>query len=163
MQGFVQYNNLQIVQALAGHGSLVPHILVEFSPTTCGTCDANTRLVCGHRLPYFDRFQRMGEATNPGPSQNRTKTEHLNIYHCNPTSLVGKENHFDHMLNGIHLISETSATQTAQKICTARFKHKNMKCLWSYPTNAYKQSAANLRGHAGGTAIVVTFPDASWT
>lgn len=158
MQGFVQYNNLQIVQALAGHGSLVPHILVEFSPTTCGTCDANTRLVCGHRLPYFDRFQRIGEATNPGPSQNRTKTEHLNIYHCNPTSLVGKENHFDHMLNGIHLISETSATQTAQKICTARFKHKNMKCLWSYPTNAYKQSAANLRGHAGGTAIVSPFP-----
>ncbi len=45
---------------------------------------------------------------------------------------MGKENHFDHMLDGIHLIAETSATQTAQKICTARFKQKKMKCLWSY-------------------------------
>ena len=33
-----------------------------------------------------------------------------------------------------------------------------MTCLWSHPTTAYKQSAANLRGHAGGTAIVSPFP-----
>ena len=110
------------------------------------------------RKPYFERFQRIGEASNPGPSADRPTKDFLNLYHCNPTSLVGKENHFDHMLDGIHFIAETSATQTAQKICTARFKSKNLKCLWSSPMTAYKQSAANLRGHAGGTALISPFP-----
>lgn len=110
------------------------------------------------RKLYFERFQRIGEASNPGPSVDRPTKDFLNLYHCNPTSLLGKENHFDHMLDGIHFIAETSATQTAQKICTARFKSKNLKCLWSSPMTAYKQSAANLRGHSGGTALISPFP-----
>lgn len=112
------------------------------------------------RQAYRERFRRIGEAQNPGPKPPGVKQQcqHLNIYHSNPTSLVGKENHYDHMLDGIHLIAETSATQTAQRICTARFRHKKLACLWSHPMTAYKQSSSNLRGHAGGTAIIAPFP-----
>ena len=111
-----------------------------------------------HDNSYSPPVRRIGEALHPGPLLGKPCDNLLNIYTSNPTSLVGKENHYDHMLDGIHLIAETSATQTAQKICTARFKHKQMRCLWSQPMTAYKQSSANLRGYAGGTAIVSPFP-----
>ena len=78
---------------------------------------------CSSRA-FYPEFQRIGEASNPGPTpgQQPKADPILNIYHSNPTSLVGKEDHYDHMYNGIHLISETSTTYTAQRICTARFK-----------------------------------------
>lgn len=108
---------------------------------------------------FHERFRRIGEATNPGPQPGK-QFNHLpilNIYHSNPTSLVGKEDHYDHMYNGIHLISETSATQTAQKICTARFKKKHMTCLWSHPTNAYNKVQLTSVVMQGA-AVVSPFP-----
>ena len=98
---------------------------------------------------------RIGEATNPGPDNRSTE---LNIYHCNPTALIGKEHEVTSWGQGITLISETSATARAQKIIQANLRKHDLKTIWSKPVLPYRQSSGEVRGIAGGTAIISSYP-----
>ena len=98
---------------------------------------------------------RVGEAQNPGPCEPK---DILNIYHCNPTALIGKEHEIISWGDGITLVSETSATARAQNITQAIFRKHNLKTIWSKPVPPYRQSSGEMRGIAGGTAIISKFP-----
>ena len=98
---------------------------------------------------------RVGEAKNPGPGLD---VDTLNIYHCNPTALVGKEHEIASWGSGITLVSETSATARAQRVIQCNLAKNNIKSIWSKPVTPYRQSSGEMRGIAGGTAIFSNFP-----
>lgn len=109
---------------------------------------------------FFGLFLiRVGEATNPGPVSDSTHPkEEFNIFHCNPTALIGKEHEIASWGQGVTLVSETSATARAQKIIQANLRKQSFKTFWSKPVTPYQQSKGEMRGLAGGTAIISSFP-----
>lgn len=98
---------------------------------------------------------RVGEAKNPGPGLDANT---LNIFHCNPTALVGKEHEIASWGSGITLVSETSATARAQRVIQCNLAKNKIKSIWSKPVTPYRQSSGEMRGIAGGTAIFSNFP-----
>jgi len=109
---------------------------------------------------FFGLFLiRVGEDTNPGPVSDSTHPkEEFNIFHCNPTALIGKEHEIASWGQGVTLVSETSATARAQKIIQANLRKQSFKTFWSKPVTPYQQSKGEMRGLAGGTAIISSFP-----
>ena len=102
----------------------------------------------------FCSTYRIGEAKNPGPFHQSS----LKIFHCNPTQLWGK---VDEILNfgcGATFLSETSATAHAQSVMTKQLCKQFAGVQWSKPVSVYPQSTSNLRGLAGGTAIISGLP-----
>eukprot|EP00438_Fugacium_kawagutii_P027150 Skav201186 [mRNA] locus=scaffold2736:230692:235800:+ [translate_table: standard] len=93
---------------------------------------------------------RYGEALHPGPE--------LSIRTCNPTTMWNKLEDFQEVCDGILGVSESATTSTTQKILTRTFKECGLHCAWSAPVPPYAWSSSNLRGIAGGTAIVSKWP-----
>ena len=99
----------------------------------------------------FDLNCRVGEALNPGPSE-------LSIKSCNPTTIANRVEDFQEMLPAIIGVSESAATSTVQKMMTTKFREVGVSCEWSAPVPSYASSSSNIRGVAGGTAVLSPFP-----
>ena len=98
---------------------------------------------------------RVGEASNPGPS-NRP-TSNLQICVFNPTALHGKTEDVLEMGADVYFVSETSATDYAQKILSRDFDKAGVKCFWSLAAPdkfATDDGRPSLRGDALGCAIL---------
>ena len=104
------------------------------------------------QLLYFSLgFDRIGEAKNPGPRE-------LSIKSCNPTTIAHKLEDFREILPGIIGVSETAATTAVQVMMKNQFAEHGLTTKWSAPVSSYTKSSANMRGIAGGTAILSPFP-----
>ena len=101
---------------------------------------------------------RVGEAKNPGPGFAVDNGGEFCIFHCNPTALLGKELEVASWGKGITLLSETSATIKAQKVIQANLRKCDFQTIWSKPVTPYRQSTGEMRGLAGGTAIISSYP-----
>ena len=102
----------------------------------------------------FCSHYRIGEAQNPGPFHH----DLLRIFHCNPTQLWGKVDEVLNFGSGTTFLSETSATAHAQNVMTKQLCKQHAGVQWSKPVPVYPQSNSNLRGFAGGTAIISSMP-----
>ena len=100
---------------------------------------------------HGDLFCRAGEALNPGPYE-------LSIKSCNPTTIANRDVEFSELLPDIIGISETAATSTVQKMMSTKFKTMGLASEWSAPVPSYASSSSNIRGVAGGTAVLSPFP-----
>ena len=96
-------------------------------------------------------FDRIGEAKNPGPRE-------LSIKSCNPTTIANKLEDFREILPGIIGVSETAATTAVQVMMKNQFAEHGLTTKWSAPVSSYSRSSANMRGIAGGTAVLSPFP-----
>lgn len=104
------------------------------------------------------RGQRVGEASNPGPTQ-------LCICIGNPTSVRDKEKEIEQIFTthqcNLLILSETSATSLTQKECTFTWKQRGLNTCWSNPVPPQRirdDGIAAKRGKAGGTAILSNIP-----
>lgn len=59
---------------------------------------------------------------------------------------------------GIVGLSETAATARVQGILTRTYSNMKIHSAWSAPVRPYANSSAELRGVAGGTAVMSSFP-----
>lgn len=94
---------------------------------------------------------RFGEADHPGPDL-------LSIATCNPTTIFGKTEDFQKFSHAIIGVSETAATAKVQSIVSHQFKKVGLHSKWSSPVQVYANNIAELRGVAGGTAVIAPFP-----
>ena len=115
-------------------------------------------------LLIFTSSPRIGEASNPGPVgfHNDFKGEGVDadflwVGSCNPTQLFSKEDVFPEWGNGIWAVSETSTTAQAMPIIRSRLKTSGFNVQFGDPVLP-QQASSNLRGKAGGVAVVTNFP-----
>ena len=98
---------------------------------------------------------RVGEASNPGPSNRPTSNPQICVF--NPTALHGKTEDVLEMGSDVYFVSETSATDYAQKILSRDFDKAGLKCFWSLAAPdkfATDDGRPSLRGDALGCAIL---------
>ena len=113
----------------------------------------------------YTQSARIGEATNPGPRvsdsfdlQNEgVDSNYLWVGSCNPTQLFSKESVFPEWGNGIWAVSETSTTAQAMPIVRSRLKASGFNIHFGEPVLP-QQATSNLRGKAGGVAVVTNYP-----
>lgn len=106
-------------------------------------------LVCMAVAPAVLRF---GEALNPGPDGC------LDVMTVNPATVLDREDSIAKLGQAIIGLSETAATSVVQSISSARWRTHNCQVEWSAPVRPYATSKAELRGLAGGAAIVSPYP-----
>ena len=133
----------------------------SFNPLSFGFCRSLSLCNGGFhpKLPYevphsnlsLCECIRIGEAKNPGPRE-------LSIKSCNPTTIANKKEEFRELLPGIIGISESAATKAVQVMMMNQFAELGLSSRWSIPVSSYSSSSANMRGVAGGTAILSPFP-----
>jgi len=97
------------------------------------------------------RCARIGEAKNPGPKE-------LSVKSCNPTTIANKAGEFSEIFPGIVGVSETAATSAVQVMMKNQFSELGFSSRWSAPVSSYSTSSSNMRGLAGGTAILSPYP-----
>ena len=97
------------------------------------------------------QLYRIGEASNPGPDSLVLRT-------CNPTKVAFKEDVFAAIDFSVFGISETAATSKVQNILKNKFASMKIKSKWSAPVPPFSFSSSNMRGLAGGSAILSTLP-----
>lgn len=107
---------------------------------------------CVVAIALFAVVWRIGEALHPGPDGQ------LEIMSINPTTVFDREDEIAKLGEAVIGISETAATAVVQSISSARWRASNMQVAWSAPVKPYAYSKAEIRGLAGGTAIVSSFP-----
>ena len=88
---------------------------------------------------------------NPGPNE-------LSIKSCNPTTIANKAEEFREIFPGIIGVSETAATSAVQVMMKNQFSELGYSTKWSAPVSSYSTSSSNMRGIAGGSAILSPFP-----
>ena len=74
---------------------------------------------------------RVGEAANPGPSQCSKDSIQLSI--LNPTALHGRTSDVLALGSDVVFVSESSATDYAQKILSREYQKASFKTFWSSP------------------------------
>ena len=94
---------------------------------------------------------RIGEAMNPGPQE-------LSIKSCNPTTIANRTEDFEELMPAIIGVSETAATGTVQGFMSSKFRDIGLSSQWSAPVPSYASSSSNIRGIAGGAAVLSPFP-----
>ena len=90
---------------------------------------------------------RVGEADNPGP---------LRVGTFNPHQILNKEDVIAEWGEGVWAGSETSHTNDAMRISSAKFRQKGLNTVWSPPVPKHTHNAGVLRGRASGTCVVST-------
>ena len=98
---------------------------------------------------------RVGEASNPGPGNRQIPDIQICVF--NPTALHGKTEDVLEMGSDVYFVSETSATDYAQKILSRDFDKARVKCFWSPAAPdkfATEDGRPSLRGDALGCAIL---------
>ena len=99
---------------------------------------------------------RIGEASNPGPSQQSTR-----VVICNPAAILRKVCDLMRCDGNIYLVSETSATSATQTVVKHEMSKFKFSCFWSPPvpsktvTDDFRPS---FRGEAVGTLIACNIP-----
>ena len=103
---------------------------------------------------YF--AMRIGEASNPGPSQQSTR-----VVICNPAAILRKVCDLMRCEGNLYLVSETSATSATQTVIKHEMSKFKFSCFWSPPvpsktvTDDFRPS---FRGEAVGTLIACNIP-----
>ena len=98
---------------------------------------------------------RVGEASNPGPS--RQPAAKLQLCVLNPTAIHGKTEDVLEVGADVYCVSETSATDYAQKIVSRELEKGGVKSFWSLPAPhkfATQDGRPSLRGDALGCATL---------
>ena len=99
---------------------------------------------------------RVGEASNPGPSQNQPFV----IATCNPTGLLGKASHFKEMPCGVYGVAESHLTTEG----VVQFRHElrlhkvNAKYLASRPSPRIRPSVGVIGGKCTGVGFISHHP-----
>lgn len=120
----------------------------EFTPGKCSHLfegSSNNNPFCGVRV---------GEAKNPGPESHRG----LDIGTFNPTQLLNKEDDILQWGQGIYTACETSVTPVAHRIVNGKFRKAGWFSRWSKFVDPQQPKTSQIRGKAGGTAILSTYP-----
>lgn len=120
----------------------------EFTPGKCSYCfevGSNHNPFCG---------MRVGEAKNPGPEPHRG----LDIGTFNPTQLLNKEDDVLQWGQGIYTACETSVTPVAHQVVNGKFRKAGWFSRWSQFVEPQQPKTSQIRGKAGGTAILSTYP-----
>ena len=107
--------------------------------------------------------QRVGEATNPGPSNAAQQFCTVGI--SNPTSIVSKVETY-HDICSMHQVdimcaAETAATKVAQNQFASQIRPSGYRCVWSQPVGEKFQRTDGLpsfRGNAVGVAAFSRWP-----
>lgn len=97
---------------------------------------------------------RVGEASNPGPPAD----DFLDFGTFNPTQLLNKEDDIQQWGKGIYTSCETSVTSTAHQVISRKFRQAGWSTRWSKFVDPQQPRYSQIRGKAGGTAILSTFP-----
>ena len=116
----------------------------------------------------FLKSCRVGEACNPGPSvmqphnlQSDSSNKKLRFTVCNPSAIHGKVNDFAEMGSHVYFISETSATNVAQKFFEKDVRKYSYRPFFSAPCSVRRDTAVarpSLRGDAYGSMILSKVP-----
>ena len=116
-------------------------------------------ITSSNRLSNPYRAVRVGEAKNPGPTQQ------LRFAITNPTSIVSKCSSYQYLHQAhnadIMLASETAATGLSQKIFSSKMKPAKLRVNWSTPApDQFERldGRNSLRGKAIGVAIITSLP-----
>ena len=131
------------------------HKLQVFDQKGCWTSFFQTPLLYIHDMCFNPLLGvRVGEAKNPGPDA----MEFLDIGTFNPTQLLHKEDDIIQWGRGIYTACETSMTPIAHQITNGKFRRAGWFTRWSQFVSPQQPKTSQLRGKAGGTAILSTFP-----
>ena len=116
----------------------------------------------------FLKSCRVGEACNPGPSvmqphnlQSDSSNKKLRFTVCNPSAIHGKVNDFAEMGSHVYFISETSATNVAQKFFEKDVRKYSYRPFFSAPCSVRRDTVVarpSLRGDAYGSMILSKVP-----
>ncbi len=118
---------------------------------------------CMHGLPTgnfvkfipWDKVQRVGEASNPGPVENTSEEVTFSLIH--PTGLYNKDDLVVALGPGTYSVAETHATYKVQQALKQKFRKKNFNVVFgkAVPSHLGKD---NFKGIASGVACVSSFP-----
>ena len=110
----------------------------------------------------FDWYtnMRVGEASNPGPSEASHKLHHFDCAFLNPTSLNGKLPNISCLKKHLLLFAETSATKSIQMQEAAEARREGFSTIFSPPVLPQRLGLDEdtLRGQATGTAVYSQLP-----
>ena len=120
------------------------------------------RPLCLHDYPInfvvtflpWDKVQRVGEASNPGPEHT---IEEVNFSLVNPTGLYNKDDLVAALGPGTYSVAETHATTKAQCALKKKFRDRKLNVVFgkAVPSHLGKD---NFKGIASGVACVSSFP-----
>ena len=103
---------------------------------------------------YIGSGNRIGEAKNPGPSQQ--ERDHFRLALVNPTTILHRKHDLLQLNADALALAETSATAKAQWETIRDFRSHHHACLFSAPVDNQKQrldGETSWRGQASGTAV----------
>ena len=100
-------------------------------------------------------FDRIGEASNPGPVHQQ---EFVTIGNINPTQLYQKEEIVASFGSGIWTFSETSHTSLTRGLSQRRFQSLGFQTQWSADCDPLEPKKGMFRGKASGTCIASSYP-----
>ena len=123
---------------------------MQFPSFSCNVANSPWPLTLYHSWCWTGHC-RIGEAMNPGPQE-------LSIKSCNPTTIANRTEDFEELMPAIIGVSDTAATSTVQGFMSSRFRDIGLSSQWSAPVPSYASSSSNIRGIAGGTAVLSPFP-----
>ena len=110
--------------------------------------------------PSYDwkTYARIGEATNPGPSQTGSTSMPFSIGLINPTTIYQKEDVLLSLDNDVLCLAETAATRTVQVAVNQALRPTPFKAFWSAPVpdkvaRVDPSLGQSFRGDNLGTAI----------
>lgn len=112
---------------------------------------------------YIGNGSRIGEAKNPGPTQQ--EKDHFRLALVNPTTILHRKQDLLQLNADAIALSETSATSKAQWETIPDFRSCQYTCHFSAPVDNQKQRLdgdTSLRGQAAGTAVIARIPMRSY-
>ncbi len=134
--------------------------LLEMNSCSNQSSRDNLRKISHRKMPFCG--ERIGEAKNPGPSE---ELQNWTMAIINPTSLANKHADFTLMQQqyevNLFACSETTATAGIQKSFGVFLKQRHFNTIWSSPVQPQKirqDGNPSERGKVGGTAIFSDHP-----
>ena len=100
-------------------------------------------------------FERIGEASNPGPDFCQ---EFVTIGTINPTQIYQKEEIVASYGSGVWTFSETSHTSLTRGLSQRRFQTLGFQTQWSVDCEPLEPKKGMFRGKASGTCIASSYP-----
>ena len=107
-------------------------------------------------LPW-DKVQRLGEATNPGPEPFTNENEQVRFSLVNPTGLFKKDDLIAALGPGTYSIAETHATVKAQRNLRKAFRARLINPVFGKPVPSHLGNDT-CKGVASGVACLSSFP-----
>lgn len=134
-------------------------ILNLYRTTTCWTRVWRVKIgKLMSRTNYFANNMRIGEASNPGPTQEQ---DNYRLAFVNPTAILHRVSDVMDLQSDIVALAETSATAPTQIKVAQTSKQYGYSCTWSPPVDSQKQrldGEISFRGLASGTGFISKLP-----